>query len=259
MIRVEGLAGTAREVLTRENDRRFERVMAGIGNSEAKATALLVLATYPQSMHQLKGAFNDTTNGVWRDIDPGTIGGWMEKSLAPNGLAQETPSPTAKGYFVTPEGQDIGQPIAKFLLSISANSPHSLSEMFGRTSEGPGDSRPVVNRIKLLDGLLLATGPVYSSDLERATQLPKSVILRHIRDLGLAGFVDHSPLEGRQRPKAQITDSGKRFIKEVLQLIRNVVAGESPRTLEQWRRLPWVGNATSGVAKHKERSRNIPS
>jgi len=228
-----------------------EGLIAAIGNSEAKATALLVLQPTPQSDYNLRSAFNDATLDVWRSIDHSTISGWMRKSIIPAGLATETP----EGYSSTPQGEAIGKPVAKLLLAATSASPLSLGELFGRSSAGAGESKPVLNRIKVLEELQQRETHLTPAELEKITEIPFSVVKRHLEDLERIGLISMSPVS-RRSSAAQITDSGVNLVNNLISPVKIAVAGDRPDLLRKWDAIDWKSYAPSGVEKHREKSGN---
>lgn len=177
-------------------NRRFAAMFPAVGNSEAKSLTLLCLSSSPMSEVDLHHQFLERSEMIWR-TDGKLQGNYCRATLIPIGLVAEADTlfygstEYVISYRLTPAGIKYGQPIAAFLLEQSSHLPLSLLDYFGQTSTGPGNTRPVLNKIGILKYLLEHQGKVRTTDIAETIDLQPALVgkrLRNLRDVGLVNY-----------------------------------------------------------------------
>src|SRR3989344_6016792 len=190
------------------SDEEMGNLLASIGNSEAKALTLLVLADgciLPDKAIQTKLSKLQGPSPAWRPVSK-----YCETTLAPIGLvAKEYIEPEGNlwGYQITDYGKRIGIPLAGLLLDFSSKYNPALYDLFGRTqSVSKEESRDAstgaikfkkrspMTRLSLFWELLTAELPVRQLDLASQVAHP-SMMGHHLMDLGRNGVIQYESME----------------------------------------------------------------
>lgn len=178
-------------------ENRFEAVFSAIGNSEAKCLTLLCLSQSPLTGQDLHNRFLALSGKVWK-TDRKLQANYCVATLIPIGLVVEADTlyhgsmEYVAGFRLTNEGTKYGQPIAAFLLEKSQEFPFSLLKIFSQTSTGPGETRSVINRVKILEYL-------YQEDeVSRQVDIINQIVLNqhsagsHLTHLAELGLIEYS-------------------------------------------------------------------
>lgn len=210
-------------------EKRFEAVFSAIGNSEAKCLTLLCLSQSPLTKGDLHQKFLAESGSVWK-TNKAIQASYCQNTLIPIGLVAEADTlhygalEYVTGFRLTEAGQKYGQPIAAYLLEKSSQLPHSLLRIFGPTSKGPGETRSVLTRAKLLEVLASKNVVSRSTDLANQLGVDERIVGRHLRHLSQLGLVGYQAVDTEQPGFAKYT------------LIENTRTGE-PETVLNLRKL----------------------
>lgn len=216
-------------------EKRFEALFAAIGNSEAKCLTLLCLSQNPLTGRDLRQKFLEESSRVW-NVNYLTLATYCLRTLIPIGLVAEADilyygaTEYVTGFRLTKAGLKYGQPIAAFLLEQSAKLPNSLLKIFGPTSKGRGQTRSVINRVKILETLSRTKAPRRKRDISQDLQMRLiSSHLKHLANLGLVeyvsvnteqeGFAPYVLCEGVQRKQVKIIKKDPNLTNQVADLL----------------------------------------
>jgi DNA-binding PadR family transcriptional regulator len=250
------------------------------------------LSSSPISGFDLWKRFVKSCNGVWK---PGTSVPvrYCLETLIPIGLVatEDVLYSGAKEYVVgfrlTKAGERYGQPIAAFLLEQSGKLPASLftlSKVFGATSSAGGETRPVLNRVKILEFLYQADykeqGNVRETDISKQLNRKRNDLvgghLSYLNKLGLAnysfvltekrGFAKYRLLENAKREDVRTVITLRSLTQDVADLLfqlkrvdcneiaerlKNKYSGKNETSLRQAVSRILSGLEKQGICKHE--------
>lgn len=176
-------------------EKGFEAIFSSVGNSESQCVTWLCLGRSPITKSGLHTKFLTESSYAWR-CDQKLQSEYCTENLIPIGLVVEADtlylgaSEYVTGFRLTEAGLRY-QPIAAYLLEQSADLPHSLLTYFGQTSTGPGNTRPVLNKINILGYLYHQEEPVKTTEIATTLNLQIALVGKRLRDLRRVGLVKH--------------------------------------------------------------------
>lgn len=187
------------EVISRPDlltEQQLGGFLAGVGNHEGKALLLIAMGSnadlsneYTQTeLHELiKGSTSDEGFHVG---NKGNQVGWCKNSMIPNGLASMSEAgPT--GYKITQAGQQLGVPLAGFLLEFSEKHDVPLVEIFGGTASRYQVRSPLL-RFNIISELLTHPTGASLNELTKSSGAADQVVVeKHLRKLEIARLIDY--------------------------------------------------------------------
>lgn len=176
----------------RLSDEQLGNLLSAVGNHEGKA--LLLLAMQPERYYiqgelhglvkNLPGAENVYIGSPTNQI------GYCLNSLAPIGLVAKADYGSPTSFALTQEGENLGKPLAAFLLDFSSKYDVNLEAIFGASQSVNGKRSPFI-RVELLKELLTSDKPLRLEDLRSSVGVAKPIPHMHLMKMAGAGLINY--------------------------------------------------------------------
>lgn len=172
---------------------RLGELISAIGNHEGKALLMLAMqpgAIYKQSeLHHLvtdlPGASDAYVGSHRNQID------YCKKSIEPIGMVAKADFGDVLRFGITESGEEVGKPLAAFLLEIGEQYGVSLESMFGAT-RGKNNEGPFV-RYLVVEELLTVSDGLNMSKFANEFGFSRDVMSEHLRKMHIEGLISFRP------------------------------------------------------------------